>query len=129
MKRKYTILLATHLIVAGLAYSIKDSRTELKIETKEVVKVVNRDIIKEITKPDGTKIVIKDRSTENTQEHASKTSLIKPDSRKWLIGLSAPPQGFSPVTLTLHRKVFKNLYMGLYGRTDGEIGIGLTMSF
>jgi len=103
------------------------------VETQvlEVEKVVTD--IKEVIveKPDGTRVI--ERETVRVEDRESKTDTVtKPAKKDWMVG--AKVDLFTPTTVRVYqvevsRRVFNDVYVGAYGRTDGTVGVGVTVLF
>jgi len=130
-KIKYYMIVAIVALIAG--YTLK--QPEVKIETKTVTQFQERENVRTIIKerPDGTKetVIIAKRDTLVKQKRSQIETRAIP--KKWLVGasvgssLDALPK--PTYTISLQYKVLPGLFAGLYGRTDGEIGLGLSYSF
>jgi len=125
-KVKYGLLLVIILGAYGLG---RMGYSEKQVVVKEVTKYKTIDRI--ITKPDGTKIVeiIKeiDKSTEKS------TKIVRATQKNTIVSLSG---GCSDVLrcqpiygVSFSKRVLLGAYMGVYARTDKEIGVILSYSF
>lgn len=111
----------------------------MKIEEKVKIVHVREDVhedIKITEKADGSKITeIVRNSRKSTDKLEKSRKITKPVGKNWLFDLRGSKSfltgGFSGGTLTLgvSRKVLPGLFMGVYGDTDGQIGLGLTINF
>ena len=100
-------------------------------EIKQDLKKTNTVVVERIVvKPGGEKIITR---TIREQTTHSSTQSKRPVKSDWIMGLSASyngPKGISPiVTLDVYRRVVLDVYVGLYGRSDGEIGVGFKVNF
>lgn len=102
------------------------------IEEKIVTKDRTRTIIKEVIteRPDGTKVTerVTDKKEKKNQVAKKKESI--PVKKNWGVGLKTDL--FAPVpvyTIEVHRRIFSDLYVSAYGRTDNTLGLGVTFFF
>lgn len=103
------------------------------IEEKTVYKDRVRTIVKErITEaPDGTKII--ERETDKQERKDGSVSRVesKPVKKDWGVSVKTEllPQSFGVQTVEVHRRIFSDFYASVYGRTDGTVGVGVTLFF
>ena len=127
---------AAILVALGLSYyagyTSKHEVVKRELEIVEVDKWKTRNIVKYITRPDGTKEEIHEDITE-VDRTKKKKELTVANNRKWLVSLSAPRDAFSTpnprYTLSLARRVSQNVYMGLYVDTEKSVGVTLGFRF
>jgi len=101
---------------------------EEKIVIKDRIKTVIKEVIKKA--PDGT-ITIERTTTKDEKKDtvASKKESI-PVKSNWGVGVKYDLFTTVPVyTIEIHRRVFSNLYVTGYGRTDNVVGVGLLYTF
>jgi len=124
----YTVL----LLGAGF-YSGKgdfDSKTTSTTETRntEDSRIIERIVIK----PGGEKIIYREIIVHKDATVKNRVVTIR-NSNNWLVGLTYGHQdyynGKEVYTLSLDRKILGGAYMGLYGTSTGELGVGLRFSF
>lgn len=101
---------------------------EEKVVYKDRVKTEIKEVIKEA--PDGTKVTerIIYKNEKKDKKIAKKES--KPAKKDWAVGLKY--ELFTPVpvyTVDVHRRVLGDLYVSVYGRSDGTGGVGLLYTF
>lgn len=106
------------------------------VEIVEVEKV--RERVRVVTKikerPDGSKeTVIVEESQKESESMSKYKEKISRSKRDWFIGLSAASVGEQPgpptYTLRVDRRILLDGYVGVYGRTDGEFGLGFSYHF
>lgn len=106
-----------------------------KVETKIVTEVQERErvVTRSMERPDGTKetIVVETRAKNSTQNIDQK--ITQPKERVWSASISAGRGNYltgEPVySLGVARKLLPNLSLGLYARTDRELGATLILNF
>lgn len=101
---------------------------EEKIVTKDKVRTVIKEVITE--RPDGTKVTerITDKKEKKDVVENKKESI--PVKKDW--GVSVKTDLFNPVpvyTIEVQRRVFSDFYIGVYGRTDNTLGVGVSLFF
>jgi len=103
----------------------KTEQVEVVKETKDIITVV-----KEITRPDGTKETvteIKDKSKVNSNS----TTTIKADQRLWkataMVGAGTDLKPFYGGAI--ERKVLPNIGVGVWGMTNSTAGISVSIEF
>ena len=123
----YVIVLAIGLVL-GTYFDAKHT-IETKVVTKDRGKTVVKEIITE--KPDGTKVTERHVTKDEKKKQVAKQKESIPVKKDW--GVSVKADLFSPqqpvYTLEVHRRVFSDLYVSAYGRTDSTVGIGITYFF
>lgn len=102
------------------------------IETKVVTKDRIKTIIKEVVtqRPDGTTVTERHTTKDEKKKQVAKQKESIPVKKNW--GVSVKADLFAPVpvyTLEVHRRVFSDLYVSAYGRTNNSLGLGLTFFF
>lgn len=100
-----------------------------KTEMVEVERVVTdiREVIKE--NPDGSREIV--RETVRVEDRETKMkSQSKPSQKDWMIGGKMDIFTPNPVyQLDVSRRIIGDIYLGAYGRSDGIVGIGVTVLF
>ena len=129
----YVVVLAIGAAI-GTYFDAKHTIEE-KIVFKDRVKTQIREVIKE--SPDGTKVTERfiEKDEKKKKQVAKKESI--PVKKNWGVSVKADliPNGFNGFngdavyTLELHRRMFSDLYVSAYGRTDGVAGVGVTLFF
>jgi hypothetical protein len=136
LKKVKIALITASCVISYLAGAYLGKKTLKEIEIVEVEKVQIREravtVIKEL--PDGTKTTtiktIKDTDTVNNKQLKSKET---PVENKWSVWasvgsrLDARPE--PTYTIGFDYKWLLGSSVGLYGRTDGELGVTLRYSF
>lgn len=133
------------IISASLAYAGGRFFTKPTIITKNVevikeVEVIKRDVrtvIKEVTRPDGTKevdTVIEDRTRERTRTDADRSNevIVKNEKTQWKIDISARTklQDLVPVYgANVSRRIIGPIFVGVNGWTDSSVGFSLGLEF
>lgn len=121
------------LLLVG-AYQYGKSQAKVITETKEVEKVVEKrnviTVTKEVTKPDGTKektTVVEDKTqTSSVVEKSASTK--KPD---WFVAAGAAVGiDIKPVYMVeANRRVLGDVFVGVYGTTDKQVGLKVGLEF
>lgn len=116
------------LCVAGIVALRYKPAPEAKTRTEYKHDVVT--IIKEVTKADGTK----EKETVITENKEGSKEKKKPvDIRPNYLVQAAVGTRFNGekeiYTLQVSKRVFSNIYMGVYGRTDKELGVLVGFEF
>lgn len=142
MSTKYTIIII--IIVGAVAYASGRYLQPPKTITKEVqvvkeVEVVKRDVrtvIKEVSRPDGTKIretVIEDKSKEakNKDQTNTSTKLVESLKPQWkvqgLVGIneiSNPTYGVG-----VERRIIGPVFAGVWVNTQKQYGVSVSLEF
>lgn len=143
MSTRYYLLILVIAIVVSYAYGRYN--TPVKIVTKTVietktVEVVHHDIqtvIKEVTKPDGTKEVtttITDKSVDNTDTNQTvdQTKVVSNEKPQWKVNA-----GFTPhnpalgyfYSATIERRILGPIFLGVQGNTDRNVALTVGLEF
>lgn len=102
----------------GLCSLLPEEKTT-EIQEREIVRTIYRE------RPDGTREVINERERKRT----AKTE-VKRKKKDWIIGAGTSLTEREPVYhVSIDRRVFIDGYVGVYGRTDGEIGVSVKWTF
>jgi hypothetical protein len=138
MKNKYIAIGAVVLLVLG--YSIgryitpPTEITKTEIEEREVIKRDIVTVVKEVTRPDGTKETITE-TTDKSKEKRDKTveSLVSiPKEKQWHISAGVERAKLDSVdiySLTVERRIFLGGYAGVRVNTDKQIGLTIGYEF
>lgn len=123
------ILIGGGILVAGIligAYLNPMHTIEEKIVYKDRTTTISKEIKTEF--PDGKKVtVIETEKNEQKEGSSIKSSDPKPD---WGVGVKYELFSSTPVwTVDVNRRILLNVYGGVYGRSDGAIGVGLLYTF
>jgi hypothetical protein len=127
----YTVVVAT-VSAAVTRYYWPQVETQIKIEEKEVIKRDVRTIIKEITKPDGTKETeteIIDNTTESRKKELESLKLKKKD---WFIagGATVNINDVNPVyNVQVNRRILGSFYLGASVNTRKDVGVQIGFEF
>lgn len=128
-------LLIVSIISAYGGYKYASSFATKHEETKvKFVEVQNKDVRTErrIESPDGTveTIITEDKSVIRTKGKKRSEVKIEALRPKWRVGvqkaLSPEPDLFGA---NLSRRVLGNLWVGVYARTDQEVGLSISYDF
>lgn len=122
----YVVVLAVGAAI-GTYFDAKHTIEE-KIVTKDRVRTIIKEVVTE--RPDGTKVTerVIDKKEKKNQVAKKKESI--PVKKNW--GVSVKTDLFTPVsvyTLEVHRRMFSDLYVSAYGKSDGVVGVGVTFFF
>ena len=123
----YIVVLAIGAVI-GTYFDAKHTIEE-KIVIKDRVKTEIREIITE--RPDGTKVTERvTHKDEKTKSVANKKESI-PASKNWGVGVKYDlfTSDVPVFTIEVQRRIFSSFYAGAYGRTDGVVGVGVTVLF
>jgi len=123
------ILICGGILVVGIligAYINPMHSIEEKIVYKDRTHTISKEIKTEF--PDGKKVtVIETEKNEQSEGSSIKSSTPKPD---WAVGVKYDLFTSTPVwTVDVNRRILWNIYGGVYGRTDGTVGVGLLYTF
>ena len=127
------------IIVSALSYSIgnyigkKALKREIEIVEVEKVQERVRTVTRIVEQPDGTKetIIEEKRETDTVRDTKSK-EVVSAYLPQWSVGLGYSligKDGIPVYTLNIDRRIFADLFAGVYGRTDKELGISLRFEF
>lgn len=143
MEVKYIVIAV--LAVGGLGYAtgryLQPAKVEIRIEEKikevEVVKHDVRTVIREVTRPDGTKeteTVIEDKTQESRQKESERKEekIVTNDKPQWKAnvllttkqGLLGPAYGAS-----VERRILGPIFAGAFANTDKVIGVTVGIEF
>lgn len=129
------IILIALAFVLGTWYGNGKVKIEEKIKVVKVKEVIHQET-EIVEKPDGTKITKIVTDSKKSADILEKSKKIeKKINKKWLFHLYAskgPLLGRSlepTFGIGLSYKVLPWAFMGVYGHTDGNIGLSLTLSF
>lgn len=129
MIKKITSYVVIFVIGAAIGTYLDQFHTiEEKIVYKDRVKTVLKERITEA--PDGTKITEREVVKKEKKDGSATKIESKPVKKDWGLGVKYDLLGGPGVyTLEIHRRVFSDLYISGYGRTDGVAGVGVTFFF
>lgn len=115
------ILLGAGFYLGTQNYSTKVTQTEQN-RSQEDIRIVEKIIIKK----DGEKIIYRTRTEKRDQTSKKRLQIIKKD-HTWIGGLAYGID--QKYTISLDRKIFTNLYGGVYATSGGDFGVGLKITF
>lgn len=126
----YVVVLAIGAVI-GTYFDAKHVIEE-KVVYKDRVKTQIREVIKET--PDGTKVTERFIEKDEKKDKKAVKKETKPIKKNWGVGVKAdllPDRigGQTVWTVEVHRRIFSDLYVSGYGRTDGNAGVGVTLFF
>lgn len=146
LKSKLTWYITGSAVACGLFFfwgrSTASVPTKVVTVEKVVTKVVNRDVVKVITKketkPDGTVIEVTTNTTDKSKTNVDTNSnigiTVGPTFRRWKItGLYIPTRfpsldlSIDCLALQAEYHIFDPLFVGVIGGT--RFGVGLTIGF
>lgn len=123
----YIIVLA---IGAALGTYFNAGHTiEEKIVVKDRIKTEIKEVITE--NPDGTKVTERIINKDEDKKSVSTRNEFIPKQKDWGVGIKYDlfVSGDPVWTVEVNRRVLGSFYAGVYGRTDGVVGVGLTFLF
>lgn len=107
------------------AMPTKQEQVEV-VQEKERIKTVT--VVKEITRPDGTKeketSITEDKKKDKTEE--KKTTIINPPNYM-VTGLF--DKDLNPQALIVSKRMFENAFIGAYVDKDKKLGLAVTYEF
>lgn len=117
------------IIGAGLVYHFvkPETKTEKQVVYKDRVQTVIEEVIVEA--PDGAKTT-KRTTTQDQVKNKTKTQVVTTRKPDW--GVSVQHELFVPTPVTtigVHRRVFNNIYVSVYGNTNLGVSAGLLLTF
>jgi hypothetical protein len=125
MNKTTKILIA--IVALAVSYGTGRYLSPSKVETKETVKTETEYITRIIKQKDGT--IIKEKIKKDTKDTTkeSKTESIKPQYK-----VSVFPQYNLETSKTkyggsVEKRVLGNVFIGVYGDTDKNIGVAVTL--
>lgn len=100
---------------------------------KEVVRNDVRTIVKEVTKPDGSKEVVTEIIDKSTKKESSTSETMKAAQKQWLVGAGArvklSDRDNIVYELEAHRRILGPFYLGGKVGSDKSIGLSVSMEF
>ena len=125
--------IASYIIVLGIGGVLGSFLGNFHtIEEKIVYKDRTRTVVKEVitVRPDGTKVTTRVSDKQEKVDQVAKKSESIPVKKDWGVGVKYDLGAPVPVwTIEVQRRVIGNFYAGAYGRTDGVVGVGVTLLF
>lgn len=150
MKKKYYIAVAIAMVAA---FSVGKFLTPAKVEIREVEKIVKQEsekrnedkriikVVRETIRPDGTIVKEtrqeKESSTQTERDSTEQTERLKEEIREnrpdYRVGVVYHPDIDTIQTdnysLTLERRLFSQVFMGVLVGIDKTIGVSLSFGF
>jgi len=128
-KKILSYILAVGVGVAASWYFLpKEHIIEEKIVYKDRTKTQIVEIITE--RPDGTRTIERVIHKDEQTDIISTKKEVIPSKKDWAVGGKYDLFTSTPVwSLEVQRRIIGNVYAGAYGRTDGIIGVGVTLLF
>ena len=120
------------LLGIGLGYYFVPTQMISKVTHVDVINVRKNVTTTTTKKPDGsTTTVVVDKSTTNTDHSKIKYKEIKKDNLNYLIsGLyTRNLDGRSEIIISIQRRVFGELYLGVSASNQGYFGVGASYRF
>lgn len=101
--------------------------------TKEVIRNDVRTIIKEVTRPDGTKETVTETTDKSVKKESSTSETIIAAKPQWMFGVGAriKPSDSQVVMydLELQRRILGPFFLGGKLSTDKSVGVSVSMEF
>lgn len=111
---------------------LQTPQTKIEYVDREVVKKDVKTVIKEVTRPDGSKEVVTTIDDNSTEKKDLKKTIEIQQPKLYTVGLSAK---FTSITsapnymLQVSKKVLGPIGVSLSASTDKQIGVGVTYEF
>ena len=109
--------------------------TKVEVQEREVIKKDVVTVVKEVTRPDGSKettTTTTDKSTEKKDKEAE-SIVSKPVEKQWFVtaGASKDLSDFEKTIYQagVNRRILGPIYVGIQANTNQEIGINIGMEF
>lgn len=99
-----------------------------RIVYKDRIKTVVKEVITE--NPDGSRTIERETTKDEKKDQVSNKKETRPVKKDWLVSVKADL--FSPApayTAEVSRRVIGDFYIGTFARTDGVVGVGVTLAF
>lgn len=129
MLKKISSYIIVLVIGAALGTYFDAKHTiETKIVTKDRIKTVVKEVVTK--RPDGTTVTERHTTKDEKRKQVAKQKESIPVKKNWGVGVKYDifrPE--SVYTIEAHRRVFGDLYISAYGRTDSTFGVGVTVFF
>lgn len=134
MKNKIIMIVISLLVGAGVGWYAKKPTSEVREKEVEVIKKDIVTVVKEVTRPDGSKEIVTtttDKSSEN--KVTDKKTTILPN-RDWKAGVGIHQSVKHPdldrvYSVSVERRVFDKVWVGVQGQTDGMAGLSVSIEF
>jgi len=112
----------------AIGYKVADMNQEVVTKVKIQKHIVIQERI--VKTPGGKEIITRTIRDDSRMDSIQISKNVK---QNWIVGVSAGPDrlDFSDPTWTLSidRRVLSDLYIGVYGRSDGEVGVSIKYTF
>lgn len=128
MKTYISIFIAGLIAGAFLIYQFHKPESITKTNTVTQVRV--KTVTRTVKEPNG-RVVIEQETTDNSKLSTSQT-VAKQNKPKYILGLTAGSalDDIKPVYgLQAQFRAFGPVFAGAYGRTDGELGLVISLEF
>lgn len=108
--------------------------TKVEVQEREVVRKDVQTIVKEITRPDGTKETVTETTDKSVEkkDKSIESIAIKPLEKQWHASLGAE-RNFTEekniYSMTIERRIFLSGFAGVRVNTEKEVGLVLGMEF
>lgn len=108
--------------------------THTEVEEREVIRKDVTTIVREVTRPDGTKEIVTEivDKTKEKKESRQETTISKPVEKQWhaAVGLERELSSTTNIySVTVERRVFLDAYVGLRVNTEKQVGITVGYEF
>lgn len=100
--------------------------------TKEVIKNDIKTIIKEVTRPDGSKEIVTEIVDKSTKKETTKSETIIAAKPQWMFNVGARMNVSNRdlyYDLQAHRRIMGPFYLGASVSTDKTIGVSIGMEY
>ncbi len=126
MKKENKIGVGVHLvcllIIIGMVMNYDYKKESKTIDTSQT------EITETIKNPDGQIITRKTVINRQVKTHTKESK--KRVKENWIVGVSYSLFKPRPVyTVSIDRLIIWDMYLGVYGRTDKEVGVSLKIKF
>ena len=136
MNYKIVIAISLASFVLGGALVHRYAKKETEVEIREVIKYKERvrTVTEVIERPDGTRETrtIEETQRENESDNQSREKTVVTALPKYALGITVGARNFanqSEFTVTASQRIIGNLHGSVYGRSDGEFGVGFRYDF
>jgi hypothetical protein len=99
-----------------------------KVVYKDRINTVVKEVITE--RPDGSRVTKRETTKAETSKTKATKAESKPTKKRWAVGIQHEllvPDGATQ--LSVQRRVFGDIYAGVYGSTNGSVGLSVTILF
>jgi hypothetical protein len=130
----FVALLASFVLGVGVAYKLLPPKVETKTEVqeREVTKNHIVTVVKEVTRPDGTKEKTS-TTTDTSVEHKDRQITIEKAAVKdWFVTAGVAKESLTGpeiYQLSVNRRILGPIYLGASATTEKQIGINVGLEF